>query len=421
MAGRSSIFPSTSSTSSTSSSSTSSTPHCLSLPKKDLNSLYRNGIPKEEGTRRVRIERQSLFNHGDDSIQLQPFVPIIKSESDSTSESLPESLTESTFSKSNSNSIQYLQTGTTIVGIVLPNHDTVILAADTRSTNGNVVADKRCEKVHPLARNVWACGAGTSGDIEAMVRNVRYTFHLRGLLEDSSIGNGCLSHGHNHGHNHDTSHSHSHDTTNNDWYQNLPNANLSSMLQHLRSRLYTSRGQLGVNLVIGGYDCDSSMNNPRLLALHPHGSIDVVPYTALGSGGLAAMSVLDSRYRPDMTLEEGMRLVRDAVGSGISNDLGSGSRVDMCVIRKEGVIYTRGVVPEESLLLVDHDGDVGDEHDDGTTTSSKSSSSSSNSNSSRRGVNGFGTLPYRIQNCRVLMESESKSATSRKDWLDKIW
>lgn len=39
--------------------------------------------------------------------------------------------------------------------------------------------------------------------------------------------------------------------------------------------------------------------------------------------------------------EEGKQLVRDAIASGIFNDLGSGSNVDICVIRKGSVDYLR--------------------------------------------------------------------------------
>lgn len=39
--------------------------------------------------------------------------------------------------------------------------------------------------------------------------------------------------------------------------------------------------------------------------------------------------------------EEGKKLVRDAIASGIFNDLGSGSNVDLCVIKKGSVEYLR--------------------------------------------------------------------------------
>ncbi len=62
---------------------------------------------------------------------------------------------------------------------------------------------------------------------------------------------------------------------------------------------------------------------------------------SMGSGSLAAMAVFEDRYRPDMSLEEGKELVADAIRSGIFNDLGSGSNVDLCVITKDSAEMIR--------------------------------------------------------------------------------
>ena len=86
-----------------------------------------------------------------------------------------------------------MKSGTTICGIQLK--DVVILAADTRSTSGPMVADKslaffkigfpftrnrhpglvqvfvlahlrNCEKLHFIAKNVYCAGAGTAADLQ---------------------------------------------------------------------------------------------------------------------------------------------------------------------------------------------------------------------------------------------------------------
>lgn len=48
------------------------------------------------------------------------------------------------------------------------------------------------------------------------------------------------------------------------------------------------------------------------------------------------MAVFEAGWRPDLPEEEGKKLVRDAIAAGIFNDLGSGSNVDLCVIRGTG-------------------------------------------------------------------------------------
>ncbi|KAJ1677645.1 proteasome core particle subunit beta 2, partial [Spiromyces aspiralis] len=97
-------------------------------------------------------------------------------------------------------------------------------------------------------------------------------------------------------------------------------------------------GHVGANIILGGYDKDG----PHLHGVHPHGSVDALPYTTLGSGMLAAMSVFETRWRQDMERDEAIDLVRDAVESGIFNDLGSGSNVDIVVITKGRTEYLRG-------------------------------------------------------------------------------
>merc|ERR1719163_1302280 len=57
-----------------------------------------------------------------------------------------------------------MKTGTTITGVCFKGG--VVLGADTRSTNGETVADKNCEKIHYIAPNIYCCGAGTAADTQ---------------------------------------------------------------------------------------------------------------------------------------------------------------------------------------------------------------------------------------------------------------
>lgn len=42
----------------------------------------------------------------------------------------------------------------------------------------------------------------------------------------------------------------------------------------------------------------------------------------MGSGSLAAVSILESKYRDDLSIEEGKSIVVEAVEAGIIHDLG---------------------------------------------------------------------------------------------------
>eukprot|EP00246_Nothoceros_aenigmaticus_P007175 TRINITY_DN20837_c0_g1_i1.p1 TRINITY_DN20837_c0_g1~~TRINITY_DN20837_c0_g1_i1.p1 ORF type:complete len:273 (-),score=29.53 TRINITY_DN20837_c0_g1_i1:150-968(-) len=193
---------------------------------------------------------------------------------------------------------KFRKTGTTIVGVVYK--DGVVLGADTRATEGEIVCDKNCEKIHYIAPNIYCCGAGTAADTE----NV--TDMISSQLELHRYATGRQS-------------------------------RVVTALTLLKSHLFGYRGMVSAALVLGGFD----VTGPHLHAVYPHGSTDTLPFATMGSGSLAAMSVFESGYKEDSTKEEAMELVCDAICAGIFNDLGSGSNVDLCIITKSGTEYKR--------------------------------------------------------------------------------
>jgi len=185
-----------------------------------------------------------------------------------------------------------MSTGTTIVGLIAK--DCVVLGADTRATEGPIVADKNCEKIHYIAPNIFCCGAGTAADTENTTEEISSHLALHRLAtgRQSRIVTSCLM---------------------------------------LKQKLFKYRGHISAALVLGGVDIDGT----HLYTIYPHGSTDSLPYVTMGSGSMAAMAVFESEYRDDLTREDGIRIVAKAVRSGIFNDLGSGSNVDVTVITKE--------------------------------------------------------------------------------------
>ena len=81
-----------------------------------------------------------------------------------------------------------------------------------------------------------------------------------------------------------------------------------------------------------------------LFTVHAHGSTDKLPYVTMGSGSLAAMSIFETLWKPNMTREEAIHLTSEAIKAGIFNDLGSGSNVDVCVITGEKTTLLRNYI-----------------------------------------------------------------------------
>ncbi|KAG8936874.1 proteasome core particle subunit beta 2 [Tulasnella sp. 419] len=196
-------------------------------------------------------------------------------------------------------------TGTTIVGCLFK--DGVVLGADTRATEGEIVADKNCEKIHYITEAIRCCGAGTAADTEFTTALISSNMELHAL----STGR---------------------------------KPRVVTAMTMLKQMLFRYQGHVGAALVLGGVDT----TGPQLFTIHPHGSTDKLPYVTMGSGSLAAMAVFESSWKANMDREEAIALVAAAISAGILNDLGSGSNVDVCVITKDKTDMLRNyLMPNE--------------------------------------------------------------------------
>ena len=189
---------------------------------------------------------------------------------------------------------RYMKTGTTIVGCIYNNG--VVLGADTRATEDTIAADLDCEKLHYLAPNIYCAGAGTAADNDMITRLVSSELELQRLYTGSE-------------------------------------SRISHVESRLTKHLFRYQGHIGAALIIGGVD----IKGPQLVNISPYGNSMRLPFTTMGSGSLAAMAILETKYKDNMTKDECVELVKDAIEAGIFNDLGSGSNVDIYVITREGV------------------------------------------------------------------------------------
>jgi 20S proteasome subunit beta 2 len=114
------------------------------------------------------------------------------------------------------------KTGTTIVGVVYDKG--VILGADTRATEGTIVADKDCMKIHYLAPNIYCCGAGTAADTEFVTNMVASELELHRLNTKRE-------------------------------------SRISQVEARLTTHLFKYQGHIGAALIVGGVD----VNGPALV------------------------------------------------------------------------------------------------------------------------------------------------------------
>jgi len=208
---------------------------------------------------------------------------------------------------------KFTKTGTTIAGIVFDKG--VVLGADTRATSGPIVAQKNCEKIHYIAPNIYCCGAGTAADTENVTEMISSQLSLMRLNTASQ-------------------------------------SRVVTALTRLKRYLFRYMGYVSAALVLGGVDS----TGPHLHTVWPHGSTSTVPFVTMGSGSLAAMAVFENEYtrKEQINEEQAMEMVKRAILSGIMNDLGSGSNVDLCVITKDRTDFHRNVFKTEIPHKKDH-------------------------------------------------------------------
>ncbi|RME31163.1 proteasome subunit beta [Candidatus Woesearchaeota archaeon] len=189
-----------------------------------------------------------------------------------------------------------LSTGTTTVGIVCK--DGVILAADRRATAGNLIVDKKVEKVFPVSERIAVTVAGNVSDIQLLTNYLRAELRLRRIRSGRH-----------------------------------PTVKESAHL--LSTWVYSIiRSQYGVcHFLMGGYD-----RTHALYDIFPDGSLTKIDdFVASGSGSVIAYGVLEDAYKEHLTLEEGKALALRAINAALQRDSASGNGVTLFVIDKHGV------------------------------------------------------------------------------------
>lgn len=172
------------------------------------------------------------------------------------------------------------------------------------------MGDKNCEKIHNLAPNIFCCGAGTAADCDHVTEMIKRELELHRLNTRS---------------------------------ENRVQMASSRLAQHA----FKYGGHVGTHLIIGGYD----VKGPQLIEVSNDGNMYALPFLTMGSGSLAAMAIMESRYKEDLSQEEAVKLVTAAIEAGIYHDLGSGSNVDVCVIKKGKVEYLRNLKTDNKKVF----------------------------------------------------------------------
>ncbi|MBM1154434.1 archaeal proteasome endopeptidase complex subunit beta [archaeon] len=186
--------------------------------------------------------------------------------------------------------------GATAVGIACK--EGVVLASEKRLAYGTFVASRNVMKVFKINDRVGMACAGLIGDVQLLLRELRYNVNLYQYMYVRRIHPRSV-------------------------------ARILSLLLQSR-RLFPMIAQI----VIGGIDDEGKA---RVYSLDPLGSVIEDNYTAVGTGTEIAIGVVESYYRPDMSIDEAKELAIRAIKRAVSRDAMSGDGIDIIIITKEGI------------------------------------------------------------------------------------
>ena len=208
--------------------------------------------------------------------------------------------------KENKNNNFFFKTGTTTVGLCCK--DAVILAADKRASMAYFVASKTAEKIHRIQNHLFLLIAGSVADAQYLVDVLRAQTSLYQLERKKPIP-------------------------------------IKTAGQLLSNVLYKNKmNPYYVGLILGGV---TEKEGPILLDIGALGSILPEKYCAVGSGQNFSFGVLEAKYKENLTIEEGKKIIISAVKSSIIRDMASGNGIDIVIINKEGLVEKEFISIEE--------------------------------------------------------------------------
>ncbi|OOF97851.1 hypothetical protein ASPCADRAFT_205121 [Aspergillus carbonarius ITEM 5010] len=151
--------------------------------------------------------------------------------------------------------------------------DFVILAASKAAMRGPTILKAEDDKTKQLNKHSLMAFSGEAGDTVQFAEYIQANIQLYTMRNDTELG---------------------------------PNA-VASFVRGEMARSLRSRNPYTVNLLLGGVD--PITEKPHLYWIDYLASLAPVPYAAHGYAQYYCLSTLDKHHHPDITLEEGMKLL----------------------------------------------------------------------------------------------------------------
>ncbi|MBI2651046.1 proteasome subunit beta [Candidatus Woesearchaeota archaeon] len=192
------------------------------------------------------------------------------------------------------------KTGTTTLALVCK--EGIVLAADKRATSGYLISYKKFDKIINITDNIAVTVAGTVSDVQLLAKYIKAELKLKQIRTDR---------------------------------ENTVKeaANLLSMLVYSNIRKLSLIPGIS-HFIVGGKD-ESGFH---VYDLSPDGSIvEVDDYISSGSGSVMVYGVLETLYKENMSIDEGIKLAAKSILAALQRDIASGNGISIVTITKDGI------------------------------------------------------------------------------------
>uniref|UniRef100_A0A0N4Z791 Proteasome subunit beta n=1 Tax=Parastrongyloides trichosuri TaxID=131310 RepID=A0A0N4Z791_PARTI len=187
-----------------------------------------------------------------------------------------------------------ISTGTTLIAVEYK--DGVIVGTDSRTSSGPFIASRCTDKITPVNDKIVCCRSGSAADTQAVTDIVKYHLEVASMI-------------------------------------NRKEPTVRDCGWEFKKILFNYREQLSASIIIAGWD---EYEGGQIYTVPLGGLVTRQSVTASGSGSTFVHSYLDTNWKPDMTKEEAIELVRMAVGLAVHRDGSSGGIIRIAIINKDG-------------------------------------------------------------------------------------
>ena len=191
-----------------------------------------------------------------------------------------------------------IQTGTTTVGIKVKGG--VVIGTESQASAGTVVASKQAQKLFEINKFTAATIAGGVADCQYVVNQLRALSKLKEVEEGI-----------------------------------VPEPKYITSVT--RNILFSGRSFFMSMMIIGGYSVKEKSG--KLSGIDMLGTLyEEDSFLSFGSGSPFSLGVLEADWKPNLTKEEGIELIKTAISSSRTRDAGSGYELQICSIDKNGFV-----------------------------------------------------------------------------------